>query len=365
MKIMYLLFSFTVGGTERLVANICNQMNVRNEEVHLFIINDLVDDNLLHTLDGDIHLRLLNRKVGSIDKISPLIRVAKYVKKNKIDIVHCNSFNAPELLILSKIVNPKCKIVSTIHGMNQFRNITKRKVLLKKWVCDQFIGISDAVTKDIINAGIDKEKVVRVYNGIETKKYECARRKKYDPNAIVMGCVARIMPDVKGQDVLLAAVKNIKERYPYIMTLFAGGVAEDQRASFRKLKEYVTENSLEKNVKFIGNVDNVPEFLNKIDICIVPSRSEGFGLALVEALSMGVPCIASNTAGPKEIILNEGMGQLFENGNANSLSDEIEKVISRYDDIKEQVWNRKGQVSKKYSIENMCEKLLEVYRKID
>ena len=44
MKIMYLLFSFTVGGTERLVANICNQMENQNEEVHLYIINDLIDE---------------------------------------------------------------------------------------------------------------------------------------------------------------------------------------------------------------------------------------------------------------------------------------------------------------------------------
>ena len=56
MKIMYLLFSFTVGGTERLVANICNQMENQNEEVHLYIINDLIDDNLLDTLNENIHV---------------------------------------------------------------------------------------------------------------------------------------------------------------------------------------------------------------------------------------------------------------------------------------------------------------------
>ena len=106
---MYLLFSFTVGGTERLVANICNQMENQNEEVHLYIINDLIDDNLLDTLNENIHVKLLRRKVGSKDKISPLFEVAKYIKKNKIEVVHCNSFNAPELLILSKIVNPNCK----------------------------------------------------------------------------------------------------------------------------------------------------------------------------------------------------------------------------------------------------------------
>ena len=149
MRIMYLLFSFTVGGTERLVANICNQMEAQNEEVYLYIINDLIDDNLLNTLNKNIQVKLLKRKVGSKDKISPLFEVAKYIKKNKIEVVHCNSFNAPELLILSKFVNHNCKVVSTIHGMGQFENIGKNKIFLKNWICDKFIGISNAVVDDI------------------------------------------------------------------------------------------------------------------------------------------------------------------------------------------------------------------------
>lgn len=361
MKIMYLLFSFTVCGTERLVADICNQMDAQNEEVHLYIINDLIDDNLLNTLNKNIHVKLLKRKVGSKDKFSPLFEVAKYIKENRIEVVHCNSFNAPELLVLSKIINPKCKVVSTIHGIDQFKNIGKNKILLKDWVCDQFIGISDAVVEDIVSAGIDKKKVVRVYNGIETKKYECARLKKYDKNAIVIGCIARIMPELKGQDILLEAIKLIKIQHPNVLALFVGGVAEKQRRDFEQLKKYVKENSLEENVKFLGNIDNIPEFLNEIDICVVPSRSEGFGLALVEAMAMGVPCIASNIAGPREIVMNEGIGELFENGDSKSLSKKIEEVISKYDDIKKATWKYKLKVRQNYSIEYMCSRLLRIY----
>ncbi len=361
MKIMYLLFSFTVGGTERLVANICNQMESQNEEVHLYIINDLIDDNLLDTLNENIHVKLLRRKVGSKDKISPLFEVAKYIKKNKIEVVHCNSFNAPELLILSKIVNPNCKVVSTIHGMGQFENIGKNKILLKNWVCDKFIGISNAVAGDIVATGIDEKKVVRVYNGIETKKYDCAKLKKYDENVIVIGCVARIMPELKGQDILLKAIKIVKKQHPKVMALFAGGIAENQQRDYEHLIKYVRDNSLEENVKFLGNVDNIPEFLNKIDICVVPSRSEGFGLALVEAMAMGVPCVASNIAGPREIVMNEGIGELFENGNSQSLSMKIEEVISKYDEIKKATWNQKLKVKQNYSIEHMCTCLLEIY----
>ena len=363
MIIMYLLFSFTVGGTERLVANICNQMETKNEEVHLYIINDLIDDNLLNTLNKNIHVKLLKRKVGSKDKISPLFKVAKYIKKNKIEVVHCNSFNAPELLILSKIVNPNCKVISTIHGMGQFENIGKNKILLKNWVCDKFIGISNAVAGDIVAAGIDEKKVVRIYNGIETKKYDCAKLKKYDENAIVIGCVARIMPELKGQDILLEAIKIVKKQHPRVMALFAGGIAENQQRNYENLKNYVRDNSLEENVKFLGNVDNIPEFLNKIDICVVPSRSEGFGLALVEAMAMGVPCVASNIAGPKEIVENEGYGFLFECGNEIDLAKQIKCLISNYNEAKMCAFNKRESIKEKYSIETMCEMLIYEYCK--
>ena len=169
------------------------------------------------------------------------------------------------------------------------------------------------------------------------------------------------MPELKGQDILLEAIKLIKIQHPNVLALFVGGVAEKQRRDFEQLKKYVKENSLEENVKFLGNIDNIPEFLNEIDICVVPSRSEGFGLALVEAMAMGVPCIASNIAGPREIVMNEGIGELFENGDSKSLSKKIEEVISKYDDIKKATWKYKLKVRQNYSIEYMCSRLLRIY----
>ena len=361
MKIMYLLFSFTVGGTERLVANICNQMKANGEEVFLLIVNDLTDDKLLNTLDSKINVKLLKRKVGSKDKISPLVQVAKYINENKIDVVHCNSFNAPELLVLSKIINPRCKIVSTIHGVGQFKKTGKFRIALKNWICDQFIGISDVVKNDIVQAGIKEGKVRRIYNGIDVKKYECAQKKLFDADHIVIGCIARIMPSLKGQDILLRAAYKLKKQFPHIKVIFAGGVAEEQKNEYKELQEYVKNNDLSANVTFLGSVDDIPAFLNTIDICVVPSRSEGFGLALVEALSMGVPCVASNIEGPKEIIDNEGIGMMFESENSDELANVIVEIINDFQKVKDTVWKRRTDIKNKYSIQTMCEKLLQAY----
>ena len=361
MKIMYLLFSFTVGGTERLVADICNQMVKQNQDVYLYIVNVLVDDELLSTLDETIHVILARRKVGSKNKISPLLDVAKAIMNYKIEVVHCNSFNAPELLLISKIINPNCKIISTVHGMGQFANMNKLKLAIRKRVCHKFVAISNSVKYDMINAGISEHKVTCIYNGINTVKYDIASLKEFDKSHPVIGCVARIMPTIKGQDVLLEATSIVKKVFPTVKVLFAGGVAERQQDDYRKLLEYVHEHELTDNVEFLGNVDDVPSFLNSIDICVVPSRSEGFGLALVEALAMGVPTIASDIAGPKEIVENEGIGVLFKSGDSVDLANKILRTIDDYESIRITVWENKDSIKDNYSIKKTCECLLREY----
>lgn len=364
MRIMYLLFSFTIGGTERLVADVCNNMVNKGEDVYLYVVNDLVSEDLLNSLDARIHINLQGRKISGGNKFETLIKIAKYIKKNKIDIVHCNSFNAPELLIFSKIMNRKCKIVHTIHGMGQFKGVSKIKIILRKYICDSFIAISDSVKTDIINEGFPLKKVCRIYNGINIEKYESATYKEFDKNRIIIGCVARIMPKVKGQDILLYAATKLKRKYSGMKIIFAGGVAPEHKFEYEELLRIVKDNEIENMVSFVGNVNNIPEFLNTIDICVVPSRSEGFGLSLVEAMSMGIPCIASNIEGPKEIIQNEGIGKLFVSEQSEDLADKIDEMIKEYDTNKIVSWNNRKRIAKKYSIDNMCNKLRELYNNI-
>ena len=76
MKIMHLLFSFTIGGTERLVSDICNEMVERQHDVHLYIVNDLLSEELIATLDERIHVYLQKRKPGG-EKISAFWKIAQ------------------------------------------------------------------------------------------------------------------------------------------------------------------------------------------------------------------------------------------------------------------------------------------------
>ena len=364
MKIMYLLFSFTIGGTERLVADMCNEMVELEQEIHLYIVNNLISDELLKTLDDRVHVYTQKRECGSGNKLSVLWNLAQYIKNEKIELIHCNSFNAPELLLLSKIISPKIKVVHTIHGMGQYKTLSKLRVFFRNRLCDAFIGISETVKNDIIYEGADPQKTVMIYNGIQIRKYECAKYKLFDKSNIKIGCVARIMPKVKGQDVLLNAVPMLVKRYKDIKVEFAGGIAAEEVAEYMKMQNYVQDNYIGENVQFLGNVEDIPKFLNTIDILVVPSRSEGFGLALLEGMSMGVPCIVSNVDGPAELVKNEKIGVLFPSEDAVALSECIIQVVENYEIYKNIAWRRRKELTDKYSIGTMCAHLLQLYTEI-
>lgn len=361
MRIMYLLFSFTIGGTERLVADICNEMSVRGNEVHLYIVNDLISEEMLETLNKNVKVFLQKRPVGKGKRLTTLWMIARYVKRNRIQIVHCNSLNSPELLLFSNVLNHRTKTIYTVHGIGQYKSLGEKRIALRNKMCDSIIGISDAVVKDIIDAGADKEKVIRIYNGVEHQKYSIAQKKHYNSDEIVIGCIGRIMPSIKGQDVLLYAVPSLKKSHPKVKVIFAGGVAADQTQEYKKLLNYTDKMDLTDNVDFIGSINNVPEFLNQIDICVVPSKYEGFGLVLIEAMSMGVPCVVSDVGGLKELVDNEKMGLTFKSGDFESLARSIESIIADFDEFKRKAWENRKEIAFKYSVQIMCDNYEKVY----
>ncbi|MDQ0974608.1 glycosyltransferase involved in cell wall biosynthesis [Neobacillus niacini] len=360
MKIMYLLFSYTVGGTERLVADICNEMVSQEHEVYLYVVNNLYSEEVLNTLDRKVHIELQKRPVGSGGKIDTIRRVTKYIKDNQIEIVHCNSLDIPEILILKPFLFRKTKIVHTIHDVGQYGQLAKWKIILRNILCDNFVAISKSVKKDIVEHGAKAKKVVTVYNAINLEKFSSKSSGRYNPDKIVIGNVARFMPEKKGQDILVEAIDLISKKYPNVVCYFAGGYDNSHKKAFENLKRIIMERGIDNNIIFLGNVDNIPELLRTIDIFVLPSRFEGFGISLIEAMAMGIPCIASNLDGPAEIMVSNP-NQLFDVGDSAQLAEKISYVIDNYDLIKKQAQNEINRIQKRFDIVNMCKKLIKVY----
>lgn len=359
MNILYLLFSFTTGGTERLVTDICNEMVHRGNHVHLYIVNDLYDESMLQQLHTDVQVQLQKRPVGG-GKLTTLWEVARYIRRNRIDVVHCNSFNAPELLLLHPVYFPKVKILHTVHDVGQYEALSAPKRILRNHLCDRFIAISQCVKEDIIAHGATAKKVHTVYNAIDLTRF---RFQPKEPGSDVfrIGNVARIMPEKKGQDVLLEAIALLHDKFPHIQCLFAGSADAAHQEAFAQLQASVAALGIQDHIQFLGNVEDVPSLLSTLDAFVLPSRYEGFGISLVEAMAMGIPCIASNLDGPAEVLEHGKLGLLFHTADPQALAGRITELIEHYPSYHSKATEQAPLIRKRYNIVSMCDSLEALY----
>jgi glycosyltransferase involved in cell wall biosynthesis len=247
-------------------------------------------------------------------------RLYRFIRDQKIDIVH-TFFPTADLWAapIAKIAGSP-KLISSRRDMGVFRERWQNwGYRLAAGLFDQVHTVSEQVRQFSIQKDrIDPARAVVVYNGVDlddgrVRVSRDAMRRSLDcaPDQVIITTVANIRR-VKGIDVLLKAVARIKEAYPDLLLVIAGGISttkENQRFA-NEVKQLTRALDLEKNVRFLGSSARVPELLQASEIFILPSRSEGFSNALLEAMSFALPCVATSVGGNPEVVVDGVTGFL-------------------------------------------------------
>jgi glycosyltransferase involved in cell wall biosynthesis len=155
-----------------------------------------------------------------------------------------------------------------------------------------------------------------VYEGIDLRRFEPAtvdreqarRSLGLDPDDIALGLVGQITP-WKGQDVAIEALARVRPAHPRTRLLLVGetkfvarGTRFDNRTYLEHLHRLVADLQLEHAVEFVGQRTDMPAVFRALDVALVPSWEEPFGRAVIEAMSMGTPVVATDVGGPREVI---------------------------------------------------------------
>lgn len=365
MNILFLIFSFNTGGIEKQLIEMSNNMAKKGHNVSLIVVNHNYEEKLFAEFSKKVSIIKFNRPVGNSGRFYYMVKLLKLCIEKKIDVIHAQEPSGVILSALTEICIPHLKVVETIHDIGEYKDYSKMTLKLSEIFCSRYIAISKSVMNEIGDRGIGKNRITLIYNAINTDKYKNSlnsikKIKKQDK--IILGNVARFFPSKKGQNILIKAVEKLKADYLYIECRFAGDVYRGQENEWDKTLEYVKKHGLEDNIIFEGNVEDVPEFLSQVNIFILPSIYEGFGISLIEAMSTGLLCIASNIEGPAEIISNSSLGILFDSGDADDLAEKIKYAIEHYTE-----YDRKAisdYVSSNFSIDSMVDHHIEVYKSL-
>ena len=354
LKVLHLTMSFHMGGAEKLLVDFINQS--KEVDSRICIVNNEYDNELLKKIDKRDKVILLNRPEKS-KNILFFIKLMVIINKLKPDVIHCHSTTSFKLANIIKLFFKNIKVIYTIHGT---KIITKHvdiiKAINKK--CDKVIAISNVIKNECLDMGIQKEKILVIYNGIEIEQYNLPKKEHKSINIV---CVARIVP-LKGHDILIKAFSKLKKQVSDSKLFFVGDVpsknAIKDNEYKNQLEQIIGELKLQNDIQFCGNISNVPEFFRNMDILVLPSRQEGFGLVIIEAMAARLGVVASNIEGPKEILKNK-YGYMFEVENDNDLFNKIHDCINNTMNISLEDSYR--YVEKKYSIESMCREYKNVY----
>jgi glycosyltransferase involved in cell wall biosynthesis len=138
--------------------------------------------------------------------------------------------------------------------------------------------------------------------------------------------VANVGPG-KGFEYLLEATALIKQRYPAAKFLFVGGMLQNRRAYWNSLLHRTEELGLAKDVFFTGWRADVPQLLRSMSIYVHPSESESCGMAILEASATGLPVVATDVGGPRELVLEGVTGLLIEPRNPAQIADAVIRLL--------------------------------------
>jgi glycosyltransferase involved in cell wall biosynthesis len=167
------------------------------------------------------------------------------------------------------------------------------------------------------------------------------------PDAIVIGAVSRFVPD-KGLNTLLQAIGLLVKRFPEVQCLLVGdGPLRDE---LRNLSRTL---GLDGHVVFAGYRTDVPRLLSVMDLYMLPTHREGFGVAFAEAMSMEVPVIASRIQPLDEIIVDGRTGVLAEVGNPEVFAEAVEPLLADAE-----LRRRMGQAGRRHVIERFEQSIM-------
>ena len=316
MKIIHSIFTFTIGGAETMLADIINQQ-CKSASVNLIVVNDKINSNLLQTVNQQVNVFLLNREESNkFQLLQTWLKIRKIVKKINPDVIHCHDNK-----LFPFFATWRKKTCLTVHAMNL------PTLFLKQY--RKIFAISTPVQQDIKKrTGIEAEVI---YNGIEIENY--VSRTNYDFNLqtdvfrIIL--ISRLCPSIKGQDIAIEALRFLLKKHPGMnIELYFIGDGE----GLELLKELAIQRDMDKHIFFQGQTDRtwIKKNLKDFMLLLQPSLYEGFGLTIVEGFVSGLPVIASNIDGPKEIMNMLNAGILVNPGDAADLAEKIEKVYESY-----------------------------------
>ncbi|MFH1773833.1 MAG: glycosyltransferase family 4 protein [Methanobacteriota archaeon] len=272
--------------------------------------------------------------------------------KEEFDVIHAH-YAVPQgfLGVLLKKVQRK-PLVVTLHGSDitlLAKGAARQAVKFVLDNSDAVIAVSEFLKREAVKLGVSEGKIKVIYGGVPARE---EKKEEFQLKGRAVTFVGSLVWQ-KGVDVLIRAFKGVKEKFPDAELVIIGDGRE--KKSLQKLS-----NELGVDTNFLGYREDLNSLLEKSAVLVLPSREEGFGLALLDAMAAGVPAVASRVGGIVEIVEHEYNGILVEKENPEELAKGILQVLEN-EGLREKLIENGKKTLKKFSWKKMAGEVDAVY----
>jgi len=321
-RILHVIDTTGPGGAETVFVSLADHVRRQGYDSVALVRGDgWVKDEL--ELRGVTIVILDDRVMGKIKYLREFIKI---IRSYEIDIIQSHLLGANLYSALAGLIT-RTPVVASFHGMvdiGEKERGLKIKFALMNLAVSRYVFVSDSLNTEFLQKyPVHKKKGRVIYNGIDTSLYQLPKSLKIKQDL-----------NISDSSVLVGSLGNIRRAKAYervlqvahLLRLKGRGDIQFVIVGHQK-KDLMDElNSLSKkldvggSVHFLGFSDDTPDYLCNLDIFLLSSSSEGFSIATIEAMSAGLPVIATECGGPEEIIASVEEGVLVENGNVEALA---------------------------------------------
>lgn len=343
-----------VGGVSRLMSDIIPLLNEKEGIDVEFLINGVAERSFLPALQN-AGVIIHELKCSSVYSPLCIFKIAKFIRKY--DLIHVHLFPTLYFVAIANLFVGKPLVYTEHNTYNKRRNKWYLRYI-EKWIYGRYtkiISISKSTEENLKewisdSVAANDNRFIVVNNGVRLDSFKQIKRNHIYPHTLIM--VSRFAP-AKDQMTIIKTMSKLSNDIHLI--LVGDGV------NYEKCKRMAEDINVLDRVHFVGMQSDIPSWLGKADIGIQSSFWEGFGLSAVEMMAAGLPVIASDVEGLRQIV--DGAGLLFPCGDANLLAELVNKLFedkSYYNQVRQKCIER----SKCYDVKRMVDAYLDVYKDV-
>lgn len=364
IKILHIVDSLDIGGLENGVVNLINRTCVSCFEHTICCLRK--KGPMVQRITRP-NVEVISMESRSRDYLMPF-RLKKIIRSRHPDIVHTRNWGTVDGIIGARMAGVKGIIhgehgrdLADSAGTNYKRNLLRR-LLSRQTRCFVTVSRDLAVWLQHI-VKVPRKKIVTIINGVDTKKFTPASDKAvmkralgFDPSAPLVGTVGRLDP-IKNYPVLINAMQGIRKNHMNAHCVIIGNGPEKNR-----LKTMAAESP--GLVTLAGAKNNVTEYLQAMDIFILPSLNEGISNTLLEAMASGLAIVTTAVGGNLELIEDEKHGYLVPADSTLELQDRMHHLLQ---DPEKRKWlgkNARNRCEKEFSLNRMVMNYENLYHRV-